>query len=74
MSNHAAARSAYEGPDEDAEMSQVVCIEDAICKLNEAKRFYDQPSPKFSQAEGCIEDALAELNRIQFVGKCKGAA
>ena len=61
------AKQVYEGHDEDAEMSQLCCIDDAICKLQEAKRFYDQPSPKFSQAAGCIEDAIAELNRIPFV-------
>lgn len=50
--------------DEDQEIPHICMIDDAICKLQEAKRFYDQPSPKFSQAAGCVEDAIAELNRI----------
>jgi hypothetical protein len=58
---------------EDQEMSQICAIDDAICKLQEARRFYDQPSPKFSQAEGCIEDAIEELNRIPGEWKRKKA-
>ena len=66
MSEAKQAQRTYDGPDEDAEMPHICMIDDSISKLQQARRFYDQPSPKFSQAEGCIEDAIAELKRIPF--------